>query len=156
MAVVVSRRGGKPKTEPFLATQFDEMNARFSPDGRWIVYSSNESGTYEVYVQPFPAGGKKWLVSNRSGSQPVWRSERELLYVAADGRLMAVDVTPAADGLGFSTPHELFRASVRLGVPYYDYDVTADGERFFVLAPAVGSTPEPLNVLINWYAALRP
>ena len=147
---------GKPKTEPFLATQFDEMNARFSPDGRWIVYSSNESGAYEVYVQPFPAGGKKWLVSNQRGSQPIWRGERELLYVAADGRLMTVDVTPAAGGLSFSIPHELFRAPVRLGVPYYDYQVTADGQRFFILAPAAGGTPEPLNVLINRYAALRP
>jgi hypothetical protein len=95
------------------------------------------------------------LVSNRSGSQPIWRSERELLYLAADGRLMAVEVMPAPGGLSFSTPHELFRAPVRLGVPYYDYDVTADGKRFFILAPAVGSTPEPLNVIINLYAALR-
>jgi hypothetical protein len=69
---------------------------------------------------------------------------------------MAVSVTAVSDGLRFLSPQELFRAPVRFGVPYYDHDVTADGQRFLILAPAVGSTPEPLNVLINWHEKLRP
>jgi serine/threonine protein kinase/Tol biopolymer transport system component len=149
-------KGGQPKPEALLVTPFDERDARFSPDGKWIVYTSNESGTYEVYVQPFPLSGKKWLISNRGGSQPVWRNDgRELLYLEADGRMMSVEVRAAIDGLKFSNPRELLQIPVRLGVPYYDYDVTADGQRFLVLAPAVGSIPEPLNVLVNWQTALR-
>jgi Tol biopolymer transport system component len=147
---------GKVKVEPFLVTQFDETNARFSPEGSWIAYASNESGRYEVYVQPFPATGVKWLVSNRSGTRPIWRGDgRELFYVSADGRLMAVEVKAASDGLKLSTPRELFQIPVRLGVPYYDHDVAPDGQRVIVLSPAVESTPEPLNVVINFHAGLQ-
>jgi serine/threonine protein kinase len=148
--------GRKPTTEPLLVTRFDETHARFSPDGKWVVYSSNETGAYEVYVQPFPATGKKWLVSDPSGSRPLWRNDgRELVYVTIDGRLMVVDVTHTGSGLIFSRARELFRIPVRHGVPYYDHDMTGDGQRFLILAPAIGSAPEPLNILIDWQAGLR-
>ena len=133
------------------------FGGQVSPDGRWIAYVSNESGAYQVYVQPFPATGRKWLVSTGSGSHPLWTGNgRELFYLAAEGRVMSVDVTSDSGGLTFSSPRALLRIPVRLGVPYYDYDVTSDGQRFLVLAPAAGSTPEPLSVLVNWHAALRP
>jgi Tol biopolymer transport system component/predicted Ser/Thr protein kinase len=148
--------GNKAKTEPFLVTPFDETNGRLSPDGKWIAYSSNESGRYEIYVQAFPATGVKSLVSSNSGTHPVWRGDgRELFYVAADGRLMTVEVKVESGGLSFSAARELFRIPVRLGVHIYDYDVTADGQRFIVLAPAVEGAPEPLSVLINWHSALE-
>jgi Tol biopolymer transport system component len=70
MASAITGSGKKPRAEPFLTTPFDEMNARFSPDGKWIVYSSNESGAYEIYAQPFPASGKKgWYRTMAAASQ---------------------------------------------------------------------------------------
>ncbi|MCA1660594.1 MAG: hypothetical protein LC642_08695, partial [Verrucomicrobiaceae bacterium] len=78
---------------PFLQTEFNEQAAQFSPDGKWIAYSSDESGAPEVYVQTFPASGGRWRVSTDGGRQPRWRRDgRELFYITADGKLMAVDV----------------------------------------------------------------
>ncbi|HJU61452.1 MAG TPA: protein kinase, partial [Candidatus Binatia bacterium] len=86
---------GDMKPYPVLATEFNETHGRFSPDGRWLAYVSNESGRNEVYVQSFPASGGKWQVSTTGGAQPQWRSDgKELFYMAPDRRLMAVDVRP--------------------------------------------------------------
>ena len=84
-------RGQEPM--PFLLTPFDERSPRFSPDGRWLAYVSDESGRDEVYVQPFPGPGAKWLVSTDGGREPVWgRDGRELFYRAGD-LMMAVPLT---------------------------------------------------------------
>ncbi|MDQ3174094.1 MAG: hypothetical protein M3Q91_10365 [Acidobacteriota bacterium] len=78
---------------PFLRTEFNERQAQFSPDGKWIVYTSDESGAPEVYAQTYPASGGRGRVSTGGGSQPKWRRDgRELFYIAADRKLMAVDV----------------------------------------------------------------
>ncbi|MBI2833800.1 MAG: serine/threonine-protein kinase, partial [Acidobacteria bacterium] len=88
---------GDRKPYPFLKTEFDESQARFSPDGRWMAYVSNESGRLEVYVRPFPGPGTKWQISPNGGSQPQWRRDgKELFYIAADHRLMAVAVKSGA------------------------------------------------------------
>ena len=84
---------GNRQPFPFLQTEFNEQQAQFSPDGKWIAYTSDESGAPEVYVQTFPASGGRWRVSTGGGSQPKWRRDgRELFYIAADRKLMAVDV----------------------------------------------------------------
>jgi eukaryotic-like serine/threonine-protein kinase len=84
---------GDRKPFPFLQTPFRENEGRFSPDGRWIAYRSNESGRPEVYVQTFPAGGGKWQVSTSGGLLPQWRGDgREVFYTSTDRKLMAVDV----------------------------------------------------------------
>ena len=91
--------GWKPgKPTIFLNTAFVEMEPAFSPDGRWIAYTSNESGTVEVYVRPFPGPGGKTLISNNGGTFPVWSpARRELIYQSADQHLMAVPYTSTAD-----------------------------------------------------------
>jgi Tol biopolymer transport system component len=77
----------------FLQTEFNELQARFSPDGKWVAYSSDESGAREIYVQTFPASSGKWRVSANGGSQPSWRRDgKELYYISGDRKLMAVDV----------------------------------------------------------------
>ena len=78
---------------PFLQTPIRDIEAQFSPDGRWIAYRTNESGRPEVYVQTFPASGGKWQVSTNGGHHPQWRSDgKELFYCSTDRKLMSVDV----------------------------------------------------------------
>ena len=156
---------GERKPVPYLQTQFAERQGQFSPDGRWIAYTSNESGAdqYQVYVQSFPAGAGKFQVSTGAGgTQPRWRRDgKEIFYVAADGKLMAVDVTTAPN-FQAGTPKALFDPRISLGGPpaytYFRYDVTADGKRFLAnsAAGAQGSpVSTPITVVLNWQAALK-
>src|SRR6185436_10819312 len=83
------------KPAPYLQTPANESQGRFSPDGKWVAYTSNESGQLEVYVQSLPAGNQKWLVSNNGGGYPAWRRDgKELFYRARDGKLMVAQVSP--------------------------------------------------------------
>jgi len=125
---------GDKKPVPFLQTEFDETEGRFSPDGKMVAYVSNETGRYELYVQPAPPTGAKWQVSNAGGRQPQWRRDgKELFYLAGDGRLMAVEVRTGAT-FDAGTPRALFATRLRApGVTFvHTYDVSADGRRFLV------------------------
>lgn len=144
---------------PVLQSRFSERQARFSPDGRWIAYSSDESGQPEVYVQPYPTTGAKWQVSNGGGREPSWRRDgRELFYLSADRRLMAV---PLAVARGFSADGaiELFR--VPADAPRENrisYAPTADGQRFLVNVAARDPIRRPLfetEIIVNWMATLH-
>lgn len=146
------------KPVPFLQTEFNEHLGRISPDGRWIAYASDESGTNEVYVRTFPVSGAKRRISVNGGNEPKWRSDgKELFYLAADGRLMAVGVKPGPD-LEIGSPTPLFKA--RMGPTRnfgYDvnYTVTRDGRRFLISTLTEASESSPATtVILNWYAAL--
>ncbi len=146
--------GGDRKPEPYLKTPSDEFQGQFSPDGRWVVYTSDESGRREVYVQALPAGGLKWQVSPGGGSRPRWRPDgRELFYSADDGMLMAVVVRATPRGLEFGIPVPLFRVANPQGDFTYAYDVTRDGERILALLPDAAAQ-FTLRVLVNWQAAV--
>ena len=144
------------KATPFLQTRFDERNARFSPSGRWIAYASNETGSYEVYVVPYPpVAGAKWQISTTGGVQPRWRAdERELFYLSTDGRVMAVPIRGTA-GFEHGEPQQLFQTRLDPSVLINDrnYDVAADGERFVVTTPL--GTTVPMTVVVNWTGSLR-
>jgi Tol biopolymer transport system component len=144
---------GDRKPVPFLATPSNESNARFSPDGRWVAYTSDVSGAPEVYVRPFRESGATWRVSNRGGQTPAWKGDgREIYYLAPDGMLMAARVTGAAP---FQT--EAAAPLFKVAVPEYidpQYDVFDDGQRFLV-NQQISSKEEPINVLVNWAAALK-
>jgi eukaryotic-like serine/threonine-protein kinase len=138
---------------PFLRTPFNEAQGRLSPDGRWLAYTSDESGRPEVYVQPFPATGAKSSVSTSGGSQPAWRGDgRELFYIAADRTLMAVDVQSGGSGLDVGVPHGLFRTNTpAYAAPYYHYySVSGDGQRFLVNTLGREGANPPITVVINW------
>jgi len=163
----VSPKGGydlwalpmKPIGKPFpiLQTQFEEFGAQFSPDGKWIAYQSDESGTSEVYVQPFPGPGKRTRISPSGGSQVRWnRNGLELFYVAADGRLMSVPIRSSPDSttLGLGTPTSLFATRMVGGLPgqgnnRQQYMVSPDGERFLVHS-VIAEDTSPIVVLLNW------
>jgi Tol biopolymer transport system component len=135
---------GDRKPVPVAQTPFNENVGRFSPDGHWIAYQSNESGPTEIYVQPFPGPGAKTQISTKGGTYPTWRRDgRELFYLAND-RLMAAPITLSGARVDVGTPVPLF--SVPPGAS--QYDVTADGQRF--LFDTVVKEASPITILMNW------
>ena len=149
-----------PAREPqgVLETSAEEIHAMFSPDVRWIAYTSNESGSPEVYVRAFPDAGARWQVSVRGGAQPRWRRDgKELFYLALDGRLMAVAVNATPAGIETGPPRPLFDTGIRGG--FLDrrnqYLVTKDGQRFLVNLSAEDENSAPITVVMNWDAARR-
>ncbi len=142
------------KVTAFLKTDFDENQGEFSPDGRWIAYASNESGRYEVYVQPFPGPGGKWQISVAGGSMPVWRRDgKEIFYLAADRKVMAVPVR-IGDAFEPGTPVALFEARLK-DDPDRHYDVSADGQRFLLTTPLGDETAPPITLVQNWTSLLH-
>lgn len=153
---------GDRKPIPYLLTPFNESEARFSPDGNWLAYMSDESGRMEVYVQTFPASGRKWQISSAGARFPKWSHDgRELFYISADQKLMSVPVKLGAAGSGSfeaGVPVPLFDvASVPANTRRYSYQPTADGRRFLLSAPATGedSQAPPITVELNWQAGLK-
>jgi eukaryotic-like serine/threonine-protein kinase len=148
------------KSVPVVQTRFGEAQGRLSPDGRWLAYSSNDSGRYEVYVQPFGAGATapataaagKWQISGGGGVQPVWNNDgKELFYVTPDRKLMAVQLAANRSMFSRGTSRELF--SVRFnpqatGNP--NYAVSPDGKRFLIANELAEADQPPLTVVVNW------
>jgi eukaryotic-like serine/threonine-protein kinase len=144
---------------PFARTRFDENQGRFSPDGRWVAYVSNESGASEVYVKAFDkdfAGGSasaggSTLVSKDGGTAPRWRGDgKELFYLAPNGTMMAVDLT-INSAFQAGTPTPLFQAPSGATVG----DASADGKRFLLVTPIGPSASAPFTVVLNWTAGLK-
>jgi len=146
---------GDGKPYPLLNSEFEETGAFFSPDGHWFAYTSNETGRFEVYIQPFPQTGGKWLVSNRGGGQPHWRADgKELFYVAPDKTLMSVEIKTGST-VEMSAPKPLFITKVRnYGAPNR-YVVSPDGQRFLVNAPAGDGAVAPITIVVNWTSGLK-
>ena len=152
------RAEGKPKYEavPFVVTEFDEGEPNFSPDGRFVAYSSDESGRREIYIRSFPAGSFKVQVSTSGGSQPRWRGDgRELFYVEGE-TLMAAPVNPAPGGrLTVGPAQRLFEHSGIARRPGQQYDVSRDGQRFVVIEPTGGPPAPTIRLVQNWFVAFR-
>ena len=138
------------KPVQYLAnSSFSYIDAALSPNRKWAAYASNESGTYEVVVQPFPdPAGDKRQISSTGGTNPHWRGDgRELYYVDLGGKIIAVPVTGDFE---FGKPSELFATPLGLS----SFDVTADGQHFVLLIPP-STTRTPLSVALNWTAGLK-
>ncbi len=150
------------KPIPYLVTPFNEGQAKFSPDGKWVAYSSNESGTIEVYVRPFPASsGGKWLVSNGGGSEARWRPDgKELFYIAPGGALMATEVHATGSALEIGAPKMLFRTQILGGFgagasAAWRYAVSKDGQRFLMNSSMEQTASSPITVNTNWTVVLK-
>ena len=155
---------GDRKSFPILHSSFSERWAEISPDGKWIAYTSNETGRYEIYVTSFPNGEGKWQLSTNGGSFPRWRADgRELYFLnnSSLGKLMATDIRVTGSSLQPAVPRALFDSGyVDAGhsVNYHPYAVSPDGQRFLIPRPEGASTeaaPPPITVVLNWAAALR-
>lgn len=145
---------GDRKPFPFLQTQFAESGAQFSPTGAHVAYTSNESGKSEVYVQTFPAGGGKWQVSTGGGSSPQWRGDgKELYYLSANGRMIAVEVKGGAT-FEVGLPKVLFELAAAQ-VQRNTFTVTADGQRFLFPRQLRENVTVPFSVVVNWTAEAK-
>lgn len=148
---------------PFVRTAAQEQAPDFSPDGRWLAYASNESGHFEVYVQPYPGPGERHQVSAQGGTQPTWaRNGRELFYtlptietIGRTGKMMVVDVTTTPT-FSAGVPQPL-KSVVRLSQPFRGYDVAADGQRFITTQEKESSEPPPAQMILvqNWFEELK-
>jgi serine/threonine protein kinase/Tol biopolymer transport system component len=160
LLVLPAAGAGESKPVPFANTRYNEIQGQFSPDSRWVAYSSDETGTYEIYIRPFPPDdrrGGKVLVSSAGGLQPRWRGDgKELFYVTPGGKLTAVDIR-TEPSVQPGAPHVLFESRVSGSAPFFRYDVTRDGKRFLIVNPALESTsaPVPITVVLNWQEGLK-
>jgi dipeptidyl aminopeptidase/acylaminoacyl peptidase len=145
---------GDRKPFPYIKTNYMETSARFSPDGRWVAYVSNESGNYEIYVQSFPTPGQAIRISSEGGLDPRWRRDgRELYFISSDGRFMAADLK--TDGnFSASLPKPLFRFSGSTETNRRSYWPSADGQRFLVMKTSDDS-PAQIQVTVGWTEALK-
>jgi Tol biopolymer transport system component len=150
-------RMGDRKAQPFIRTPFNESVPRFSPDGRWLAYVSNESGRNEIYVQPYPGPGGKWQISTEGGTEPVWNPNGLELFYRNGDKMMAVDIATqpsfaaGKDRMLFEGPYE------PAPITNPNYDVSPDGQRFLMLKPTeqAGAAPTQIIVVQNWLEELK-
>ena len=149
------KEDGNWEPRAFLQTRFAERTPRLSPDGRFVAYSSNESGQFEVYVRPFPEGGGRSTVSSNGGQQPRWSDDgKELFYVEGDA-MLAVAVTASPEFSVGPVTHLFAHPSLTRSF-YPQYDVSADGQRFLLAAPVEKEGAEPsIRVVQNWFEEFR-
>jgi serine/threonine protein kinase/Tol biopolymer transport system component len=145
---------GDKKPIPQVTTKFNEVVPRFSPDGKWLAYMSNETGQMEVYVKPFPGESGKYQVSTSGGATPRWRADSRELYFVKNDTIMAVDVRVNASALELGTPRELIKVPMAPS-PIGPYDVSADGKKFLVNQLGEAKVLAPLTLVTNWTADLK-
>jgi serine/threonine protein kinase len=146
---------GDRKPIPIAQSTFAEDEPRFSFDGKWVAFNSNESGSAQVYVVAFPAVDQKRQITTAGGMQPHWRhDDRELYYLAPDGTLMAVEFHPGAT-IESGAPRRLFNTGLGGDMARDQFAVSPDGQRFLVQLPAPDAGDTPITVVVNWTASLR-
>lgn len=142
---------------PVMQTRFSESTGALSPDGRCLAYASNRTGDFEVYVRPFPEGGREQIVSRNGGRNPRWRGDGKELYYVEGNTLVAVEATTSPScSAGAATP--LFSdAGLLDNDGFRPYDVTEDGQRFVVVTPAegAGESRPVIRVVQNWFEEFR-
>jgi Tol biopolymer transport system component len=137
--------------KPYQWMKPGTKTARFSPDGRWVAFVSNDTGRSEVYVTRFDRPGEKWRVSTEGGFGPRWRGDgKELFYLTQDWKVMSVQVK-SGEEFDVGPPAQIFRADTLWG----DYDVSADGQRFIFVSSVPGTRYLPFAVVLNWNANLK-
>jgi Tol biopolymer transport system component len=145
---------GERKPISFLQTPFNESDGHFSPDGKWVAYVSNENGSEQVYVAPFPGPGGKWQISAAGGSRPTWRRDgREIVYLSADDKLMAAEVNMKGSNFEVGAVKQLFQTKPQR--PGTVYDATRDNQRFLVNTSSAQKSTTPVTLVVHWTADLK-
>jgi serine/threonine-protein kinase len=160
VTVPIEGDSGHPQlgnAEVFRQTPFTEYSPALSADGRWLAYTSNEAGTNEVYVRPFPGPGAERRISTGGGTFPVWsRSARELFFIGSDMRIIVASYTANGDTFVPGKPR-VWSEKRLLGLPYGTLDLAPDGKHFAVILYADGAaeTQPQLTILLNFFDELR-
>jgi Tol biopolymer transport system component/tRNA A-37 threonylcarbamoyl transferase component Bud32 len=145
---------GEAKPELLLKTEYLKDEPSVSADGRWIAYSTDETGQWEIYAASFPSLTGKRQISVNGGMQPKWRKDgRELFYAGPDGSIFSVEIRQG-DPIEFGAPEVLFRSHLLPDPRRDEYAVTGDGKQLLILDPVKQDSP-PLRVLLNWQAAIQ-
>jgi len=142
---------GERTPTAFVKTRFNETAPRFSPDGRWIAYVSDEAGERDVYVRPFPGQGEAHRISTGGGSNPRWRRDSKELFYVVGQRVMAVPVSTTASFAAGVAKVLFDRKPARI----IDFDVAADGQSFLINSEVSARETVPMNIVVNWMAALK-
>ena len=147
------RLDGAPHSQPFLRTPFNEDSAVFSPDGRWLAYSSDESGAMQVYAVRYPDGGGRIQISTEGGSEPVWAANGHELFYRNGDRMMSV-------GIGGHPVLALGKSQLLFTTAFHhvntpSYAVTRDGQHFLMVRENQMEPVRQLNVVVNWFSELR-
>jgi hypothetical protein len=144
--------GATPET--LLKTDYDKDGMRVSPDGRWVAYNTNESGSWEVYIAAFPSFTERRQVSNTGGVQGTWRKDgKELFYLSLDGNIVSVPIK-LGPSLGAGNPAILFSTRVPVHPNWDQFAVTGDGQRFLLLE-STASEAKPFTIVLNWLASVK-
>jgi serine/threonine-protein kinase len=152
--ILLLQIGTRGPPEPLIATSHEDLDGRFSPDGSWLAYTSDESGRFEVYARAVSGEGPRWLVSSGGGQGPVWARDGHEIYYRNGELLMAVPVK--RDPFRVGVPQLVLRASSPPEEEWADYDVTPDGKRFILsLANPGPQVRDQIVVLPNWLEELR-
>jgi Tol biopolymer transport system component len=154
---------GSPQPVPLIQTRFNDDEGQFSPNGRWIAYSSDESGRREVYVKELrrptegdPAPARRWIVSRGGGAFPRWRGDgKELFYRDESGRVTSVQLARGTEFVITSSPEPFFTVPLSRFPTHYMYDAAADGRRFLVLASTGQPEAMPIVIVSNWQAVAQ-
>ena len=150
--------GAGRKPIAVVQTSYNEGDARFSPDGKWIAYVSNESGTDQVYVAPFPGPGGKWQISTTGGIRPLWRRDgREIVFLGTDDKIMAAEVGAPGSNFVVGPMRTLFPIRPQRFVTFYPaiYSANRDAQRFLVNTATAPTSAAPVVLVVNWTADLK-
>ncbi len=149
--VLIPASGGK--MTPFLTSGSTESDGQISPDGKWVAYSSNESGDWEIYVTSFPGASGKWQVSRGGGTEPRWRADgKQIFYIGPKAMITAVPVNTAGGAFSSGNPEPLFQTQLRAPVSSSDlftYDVSKDGQRFLIDRYTRPPNVTPVRIILN-------
>jgi serine/threonine-protein kinase len=147
-------REGEPKLRPFLQSSATENSPRISPDGRWIAYVSNESGEEAVYVKRYPSGDGKWRISNGRGGLPRWSHDGRQIYFSRVDKILAVSVSTGTDKtssmIDIGREVDVLTANGLTG-----FDLSPNGKTIVVAQQGVGSSPDKLHMVLNWFEELK-
>ena len=147
---------GEGKPILVLQTPFNESNGMFSPDGRFMLYQSNESGRIEIYVRSFPGPGGKWQISTAGGADPHWSADgKEITYRTLDQKVTSVEVKTNGDAFEAGVPRTLFLGRFQPGTVRNRYAPAPDGQKFLVVSPLGRDAMAPTTVVLNWWMALE-
>jgi Tol biopolymer transport system component len=145
---------GQSQPQPVLKANFDQSQPQLSPDGRWLAYSSAESGRHEIYVQTYPPSLVKLQISTNGGGMPRWREDgRELFYISPDRKLMSVSISSTGSELKPGVPQALFQTAIsivgNLGSTWHDYSTSRDGQRFLIVEYGEAPESSAVQVIVN-------